>query len=46
MVLIGLMPLQKILKSSANSVHFTGECITCGISLIANRNNVTDNVDP
>jgi len=27
-VLLGLMPLQNIFKSSANSVHFTGACMT------------------
>jgi hypothetical protein len=40
------MPLQSILKSSANSVHITGGCMTSGISLIANRNSDTDSVDP
>jgi hypothetical protein len=46
MILFGLMNLQNILKYSANSVHITGDCIACGISLIAKRNNETDSVDP
>lgn len=45
MVVLGLMLLQKKLKSSANSVHFTGGAIACGISLIARRNKDTDRVE-
>lgn len=45
-VLSEFFPLQKILKSSTNRVHFTRNLITSVMLLKAIKNSVTERVDP